>query len=221
MAGSAVLAGTTGDAWFDRDAVTLGEGFDAGSERDDLTSGLMAEDERLTDDVAADAAMLVVVDVRGADAHRPNANEHLAGTGIGQRHVAGVDLEGFFEVGGLHSDLRGCWVVGRTLGDGDGADRRGGGADDLERGHDKEELVDAGGGEGLEIGVLENVDAVVYKKNAVNRKAVVAGGDELEGHGVGAAQVDASLGQPFGAVGGDAGLAVFRGPGRPGRSSVA
>ena len=54
----------------------------------------MAEDERVADDVAPNAAVFVVVDVRGADADGADADQHLAGPRARRRDIAGVDLEG-------------------------------------------------------------------------------------------------------------------------------
>ena len=95
MAGSdSARTGAAGDAGFYRDEVAFGEGIDARSESDDFARGLVAEDERLADDVAADAAVLVVVHIRGTDADRADTDEDLPRTWVGKRDLAGVHMEG-------------------------------------------------------------------------------------------------------------------------------
>jgi hypothetical protein len=54
---------------------------------DDHPSGLVAEDEWSGDDVGADAAVVIVVDVGAADPDRPDLDQHFLGAGLGHRDL--------------------------------------------------------------------------------------------------------------------------------------
>jgi len=76
--GQALRAGQVGHAGFDGHALAHPPGRDAGSESGDLAGGLVTEDQWVLDHEPPDAAVVVVVRVRPADADRADAYEDLA-----------------------------------------------------------------------------------------------------------------------------------------------
>src|SRR5207253_2517243 len=79
-------------AWLHGDALAGGQGGHAVADSCDDPARLVPEDQRLVDDVGADPAVLVVVDVGSADPYRPNLDEHLSRTRFWHRPLFDVDL---------------------------------------------------------------------------------------------------------------------------------
>jgi len=76
----AVVAGVAG---VDRDAVAHGKAADPGADLDHRPGGLVAKDDRLSHPDRAEAAVLIVMQVRPADTARADRHQRLAGAGGG------------------------------------------------------------------------------------------------------------------------------------------
>jgi hypothetical protein len=77
VASATVLTLAVWNPWLDRHTRADALPTDVRAHVDDDASGLMPQDERFLDDKGADAAMLVVMDVRSADANSSHGDEHL------------------------------------------------------------------------------------------------------------------------------------------------
>jgi hypothetical protein len=99
-AGAALAAAPARYARLERHAVADGVPARLLPERHDPAGGLVAEHERCAHDVVADPPVLVVVDVRAADADGADLDEHLARPGLGHRALLDPDVPGGVQHGG-------------------------------------------------------------------------------------------------------------------------
>jgi hypothetical protein len=95
VAAFAVPTAAARDARFERDPVTGFECGDVLTDLDDVAGALVTEDERLFDDVVADAAVFVVVDVGATDADVSHGDEDLVGVGGWTGTVVKLELVRF------------------------------------------------------------------------------------------------------------------------------
>ena len=102
----AVDAGVAGAAGIDRDALANREAGDARAERMQRARHLMAKHHRLLQADDAKAAMVVIMQVRAANAADADADENLARAGHGHRHGVNAQVLGGVNDGGAGGDLR-------------------------------------------------------------------------------------------------------------------
>ena len=76
--GLALIAAIAWFARFDGDTFAHSGQRHSFADLNNLTGRFVSQDQRTANHEIADAAVLVIVDIRSADSHRQNANEYLA-----------------------------------------------------------------------------------------------------------------------------------------------
>ena len=87
-----LLTGPVRYSWFDRHPFADSAFAYAFSYVHDDASRLVAEDERLKDDIRADSSMLVVVDIGAAYSNSFDLNQHFSGSWLGNRPFLYADV---------------------------------------------------------------------------------------------------------------------------------
>ena len=102
----AIGAGVAGSAGIDGDALADAQARDARAQQSDRAGDFVAEHHRLFQANSAEAAVVVVVEVRPADAANANSHQHF--TGLRRRNGRRVDAQipGGVDDGGSGCDLR-------------------------------------------------------------------------------------------------------------------
>ncbi len=95
-------ASAAGDAGFECDAGTRRQAADRRSDRHHVAGELMADDHGFLHHVPADAPVDEVVDVRGADAAGPDADQRVLRSHLRHRHLLDTKVVGRVQHDGLH-----------------------------------------------------------------------------------------------------------------------
>jgi hypothetical protein len=102
VAALAVVALAAGEAWLQRHAVALPPPRHVGAHLHDLARRLVAQHGRRGEKPVADAALVVPVDVRTANANGLDVDEHLVRPGQGARALLDAQIVDTVEYSCLH-----------------------------------------------------------------------------------------------------------------------
>ena len=101
----AVDAEAAGPGWIDGDAVTGFQSRHAASKRGDFTRHLVAEHHRLPKPHGAETAVVIVMQVRAADAAALDGDRHLAGSRCFFPMIFDAEVQGLMYDDGFHRSL--------------------------------------------------------------------------------------------------------------------